>query len=187
MDIKYKVKYNKHSKFYWLKELVLSLITFRAFWDMLNFFVFYQVNHSIGVKKAQIGKNTKIHATALIRHGERVIIGHDCLINHSNVVHGGKNSATVKIGNYVQCGPNVMIFAFNHGTEMINVPMIKQDYYEANVIIDDDVWIGAGSIITAGVHIGTGCVIGAGSVVTKDMPPFTICGGIPCKPIKERI
>ena len=77
-------------------------------------------------------------------------IGSHCLINHNNVLQGGKNKARLILGNCVQTGPNVMMFAFNHGTEMNGVPMIDQDYYEADVIIEDDVWIGACSVITAG-------------------------------------
>ena len=183
---KKKVEYLKHSKWYYLWQIALSIFSLRVFYDYAYKFAYYVVNHTIGKHLAKIGKKTKIHATAFIRHGERVEIGSHCLINHNNVLQGGKNQAKLIIGNYVQTGPNVMIFAFNHGTDMNGVPMIEQDYYEADVVIEDDVWIGACSVITAGVHIGKGCVIGAGSVVTKDMPEYSICGGVPCKPLKKR-
>ncbi len=186
METKSKVKYERPPKWYYLGQILLSIITLRFLVDWAKSFAYHQVNHSLGVRLAKIGKETKIHATAFIRHGERVEIGHDCLINHNNVIQGGKATAWVRMGNYVQCGPNVMVFAFNHSTDISETPMILQDYYDADVVIEDDVWIGAGSVITAGVHIGSGCVIGAGSVVTKDMPANTICGGIPCKPIKKR-
>ena len=64
--------------------------------------------------------------------------------------------------------------------------MIKQDYMDGDIIIEDDVWIGAGSIITAGVTIGKGTVIGAGSVVTKDIPQNVIAAGVPAKIINKR-
>ena len=79
-----------------------------------------------------------------------------------------------------------MIFAYNHGTELINVPMINQPYYESDIIIGDDVWIGAGTVITAGVKIGKGSVIGSNSTVTKDIPEFSIAVGSPAKVIKIR-
>ncbi len=180
------VKYDRPSKLYYLGQIFLSIITLRAFIDLAQRWAYYVVNHTLGVKQATIGEKTKIHATALIRHGERVKIGSGCLINHNNVIQGGKRKAWVRIGNQVQFGPNVMVFAFNHGTDLNGGPMILQDYYDADVIIEDDVWIGAGSIVTAGVHIGKGCVIGANSVVTKDMPSNYICAGVPCKPLKER-
>ena len=183
---KQKVKYLKHVKLYYLKQIVKSILNLGLIKDCFYRFAYNAVNHTVGKQSARIGKHTKIHPTAFIRHGERVEIGNHCFINHNNVIQGGKNKAKVILGDYVQTGPGVMMFAFNHGTEMNGIPMIDQDYFEADIIIDDDVWIGGGSIITAGVHIGKGCVIGSNSVVTKDLPAKTICVGVPCKPIKER-
>ena len=79
-----------------------------------------------------------------------------------------------------------MIFAFNHCTEWNGTPMIEQDYIDADVIIEDDVWIGAGSIINAGVTIGKGAVIGSGSVVTKNVEQYSFAVGSPAKVIKKR-
>ncbi len=183
---KKKVKYLKHSKRYYLWQIIKATLNLELFKDCIYRFAYNAVNHTVGKQTAQIGSNTKIHPTAFIRHGERVIIGNNCFINHNNVIQGGKNKARVVMGDYVQTGPGVMMFAFNHGTEMNGIPMIDQDYYEADIIIEDDVWIGGGSIITAGVHIGKGCVIGSNSVVTKDLPANMICVGTPCKPIKQR-
>lgn len=56
--------------------------------------------------------------------------------------------------------------------------------YDKDVVVESDVWIGRNVILLAGVHIGRGCTIGAGAVVTKDMPPYTVCVGVPAKPIK---
>ena len=79
-----------------------------------------------------------------------------------------------------------MMFAFNHGFDKINIPTIKQDYYDNDIVINDDVWIGAGSIILSGIKIGKGAIIASGSLVNKDVPSFTIVGGVPAKVIKER-
>ena len=57
---------------------------------------------------------------------------------------------------------------------------------KGNITVDDDVWIGFRSTILSGVHIGQGAVIAAGSVVTKDVPPYAIVGGVPAKVIKYR-
>ena len=58
--------------------------------------------------------------------------------------------------------------------------------YGRPIVIEDKVWIGINSTILPGVKIGYGAIVGAGSVVTKDVPPYTVAGGIPAKPIKKR-
>lgn len=60
----------------------------------------------------------------------------------------------------------------------------KPQGLDKDVIVESDVWIGRNVTLLSGVHIGRGCTIGACSVVTKDMPPYTVCVGNPCKPIK---
>lgn len=65
--------------------------------------------------------------------------------------------------------------------------MVKQGYQETKkVIIEDDVWIGARSVILPGIKIGTGSIIAVGSVVTKDVEPLSIVAGVPAKLVKKR-
>lgn len=91
------------------------------------------------------------------------------------------------IGNNVMMGPEVMAFTKNHRTEEVSIPMVDQgDIEEQPIVIDDDVWIGARSIILPGVHVGCSSIIAAGSVVTKDVEPFSVVGGVPAKQIKKR-
>lgn len=181
-----KVKFNRQSKLGYLKDIIFTAfsITNLKFWPAL--WAYVMVNFVVGRRKAKIGKDSKIHPTVILRQGERIEIGSHCLLNHNNVLQAGKESGKIRIGNYVHTGANVMMFAFNHSIDDIDVPSILQDYYDADVIIEDDVWIGAGSVILAGVHIGKGSVIAAGSVVNKDIPPYSIAGGIPAKVLKTR-
>lgn len=145
------------------------------------------MNYVYGRKRAKIG-NSDIHPTAIIREGEHVSIGDNCLINHNNVIQAGKSkNGTITIGNYVHTGTNVIMLAFNHGFYTRDIPTKQQDYLEAPIVIEDDVWIGAGVIILAGVTIGKGAIIASNAVVNKDVPPYTIVGGVPAKIIKERV
>lgn len=98
--------------------------------------------------------------------------------------------AKITIGNSVLFGPHVFIITGNHQVNQIGKYIIdvekKTECCDADVVIEDDVWIGAGTIILKGVRIGRGSVIGAGSVVTKDTQPYSINAGNPCHKIRMR-
>ncbi len=182
-----KVVYEKPSKSQYVKTVLMYVITFRFFVDLCKLSAYYIVNHSVGMRKAVIGKGSNVHATVILRQAENIEIGSNCLINHNNVLQAGKVNAKIKIGNYVHTGANVMMFAYNHAFDDIDVPIKNQGYTDASIIIEDDVWIGAGSIILAGVTVGQGAVIAAGAVVNNDVPPYAIVGGVPAKVIKYRV
>ena len=100
--------------------------------------------------------------------------------------------AKLIIGDDVMFGPNVTIVTGDHridipGRTMYSVTDAeKLPENDADVVIENDVWVGAGVIILKGVTIHTGSVIAAGSVVTKDVEPYSIVGGVPAKLIKKR-
>jgi acetyltransferase-like isoleucine patch superfamily enzyme len=96
----------------------------------------------------------------------------------------GKN---VKIGNYVICGPEVVIGMGNHSYDKPGSPIIFSGQPKIHeTIIEDDVWLGQRVMIKSGVKVGEGAIIAMGSIVTKDVEPYTIVGGIPAKFIKKR-
>lgn len=104
----------------------------------------------------------------------------------------GRNAtfyANVDIGNFVQIAANVAIVGGDHRFDIVGIPSRftgRDGMEELVTTIEDDVWIGFGSIILAGVKIGRGAIIAAGSVVTKDVPEYAIMGGIPAKLIRDR-
>ena len=178
--------YQKPSKIKRVMQLMSALfsVTFLK-WSVYKF-LYNLMNFVHGRRVAKIGKSD-IHPTAIIREGEHVTIGDNCLINHNNVIQAGKSkNGTITIGNYVHTGTNVIMLAFNHGFYTREIPTKQQDYLEAPIVIEYDVWIGAGVIILAGVTIGKGAIIASNAVVNKDVAPYTIVGGVPAKIIKER-
>lgn len=102
----------------------------------------------------------------------------------------------LKIGSFCSIGPKVgFILNSDHdlsklSTYPFKVNLLHSEKYEAvskgNIIVENDVWIGYGATILSGVHIGQGAVIAAGAVVSKDVPPYAIVGGVPAKVIKYR-
>lgn len=163
--------------------------------------------------KLSVGKNFVVEkgaeinciSTKGIQFGDKVTIGSYAIIRPSNV-YGGPVGVGLKIGNhsnigpysyigcsgYIEIGDNVMmaprvsLFAENHNFESIDFPMKDQGVTTAPIIIEDDCWIAANSIILAGVRIGKGSVIAAGSVVTKDVKPYSVMVGNPAKKLKDR-
>ena len=92
------------------------------------------------------------------------------------------------IGNDVMMGPEVVVYTRNHEHGETDRPMRLQGYEDCRpVTIGDDVWIGRRAMIMPGVTIGNGCIIAAGAVVTKDVPDWCVCGGVPAKVISIRV
>lgn len=98
----------------------------------------------------------------------------------------------VKIGKHVLTGPHVFIADYNHEYHDPTKPVMYQgnsfvpkENGEPNLIIDDGTWIGTNVVIVGNVRVGKQCVIGANSVVTKDIPDYSVAAGIPCRVIKQ--
>ena len=98
----------------------------------------------------------------------------------------GENSG-IFIGENVMIAPNVSIVAFNHGYSSLDIPMVEQVCLEAAIVIEDDVWIASNCTIGKGVRIRKGSIVAANSFVNKDVPAFSIVGGVPAKIIRSRI
>jgi acetyltransferase-like isoleucine patch superfamily enzyme len=100
--------------------------------------------------------------------------------------------SSLRIMNNSFFGPNVTIRGGNHSSHIVGKFMIdykdmdKLDCDDEDVLIEEDVWVGTGAIILKGVTVGRGSIIAAGSVVTKDVLPYSIVGGVPSKLIKFR-
>nr|WP_257574927.1 acyltransferase [Shewanella algae] len=102
--------------------------------------------------------------------------------SHSNL--GG--SGGVFIGSDTIIGPYFSVHPENHIFDDLLLPIRLQGTKRGKIFIGSDCWIGAKVTILSGVNVGDGCVIAAGSVVTKDIPPFSIVAGVPAKAIKKR-
>jgi acetyltransferase-like isoleucine patch superfamily enzyme len=128
-----------------------------------------------------LGANSTIEDFCTVNNGVGdVIIGERSRIGMSNVLIG-----PVSIGNDVIFAQNIVMSGLNHGYEDIHIPPRLQAVTKKQITIEDDVWIGANSVVVAGVTIGKHSVIAAGSVVTKNVPPFSVVAGNPGRVIKQ--
>ncbi len=129
------------------------------------------------------GRGLTVKQGVTFQFPERISIGDQVGINEYTWLGG---DGGIDIGDFVRIAPHVSIVSFNHAFADRNTPIKLQPSIYKKVVIEDDVWIGTHAVILAGIRVGKGAVIGAGSVVTKDVPPYTIVAGVPARVIKER-
>lgn len=113
-------------------------------------------------------------------YGTHIEVGKNFFANYNCTI---LDVATVKIGDNCQMAPNVAIYTAGHPLH----PVARNSAYEYGIPVEigDNCWIGGNTAILPGVHIGDNCVIGAGSVVTKDIPDWSVAAGNPCKVIRK--
>ena len=111
-----------------------------------------------------------------------VSIGDRCLIGRGSGIVG---HFSIEIGNDVWTGHHVYITDQNHGYEDVTRPISQQSQPERPVVIGDGSWLGHGAVVLPGVTIGKHVVIGANSVVTKDIPDFSVAVGSPARVIRQ--
>ena len=176
-----KTKTEKKKYIFELLRYGLSLIAFK---EAVARWAWYIHDHVSSVAQMKKGKKVRIHPTASLRCGRNISLGENSHINQYCCIWASPN-AKIVLGNNLLMGPGVRMFSSNHGTRPGKI-MNQQEWIEKDIIIGDDVWIGANSVIVQGVNIGSGSIVAAGAVVTKDVPPNSIVGGVPAKVIKGR-
>ncbi|MDF1500927.1 MAG: acyltransferase [Anaerolineales bacterium] len=136
-----------------------------------------------------IGKGTIVmHGAVLHVYNFRdlpdagISVGDDSLIGEYTVIRG---QGGVTIGDRVYTSPFTQILAINHVYSDPTRPFIDQGITAQGIVVEDDVWIGAGAILTDGIRVGRGSVVAAGAVVTDDVPPHKVVAGVPARIIQD--
>ncbi len=153
------------------------------------------MNPSKDKSRISIGKNSAVHCQIqILGHGGKVIIGDHCFIGENSYIWSGK---FINIGDRVLIGHNCNIFdndahpfdkkeRHSQFKEIFTIGHPKNiKLNDSEVIIEDDVWIGANVTVLKGVRIGKAAIVGAGSVITKNIEPFTVNAGSPSRVIRR--
>ena len=158
-----------------------------------------KANSSIFYQGSYVDNQSKVDFGSVLFKNSKLI---DSQVGRFSYLQEGTSAFRTVIGNFCSIGANVQIGYPDHPMNLVSTSPIFYDSShplpiafasisptllpEERTIIESDVWIGSGTFIKAGVKIGTGCVIGAGSIVTKDVKPYSINAGNPCKFIRDR-
>lgn len=149
-----------------------------------------EINTDLISPNAIIGSNSVIYEGVELK--DKVVLGKYTLVNKGTLIR------TAKIGNYTSIGPYCQIgmpehpvdhmstspFIYNRNRSILNLNSWSE--FRETPVIGNDVWIGGNVVIVQGVKIGDGAIVAAGAVVTKDVEPYTIVGGVPAKFIRKR-
>ena len=111
-------------------------------------------------------------------YGENITFGKNVFLNSGCKF---QDQGGITIGDNVLIGHNVVLATLDHNTCVSK----RAELFAAPIVIEDNVWIGANVTVTSGVTIGKGSIVAAGAVVTKDVPEYSIVGGVPAKVIRE--
>ncbi len=165
-------------------QLILSTFSLTFIKQYLDFIDELSFENARAIKQMKLGKPVPISATARISNGQNITIGSRTNINRYCSLLAGENSKII-MGEDCLTGPGVKIIASKYDVQgRDTIRSYPAD--ERDVIIGNDVWLGANVVVLPGVKIGDGAIVGAGSVVTKDVESYAVMVGVPAKKIKTR-
>lgn len=177
-----KVSLSKRQRLF---RLMRSSLSPRAWLHLIKIVNYYNYSHVQPMQKLRIGSGYRISPDVNFSSAENIVIGDRVSIGSRCFLWAGPSKGQIIIGDDVLFGPEVLVTAtnyrFNDGS-----PVTDQLMAEADVVLGNDVWIGARAILLPGVTIGDGAIIGAGALVKGDIPPHAIAVGVPARIVGKR-
>lgn len=157
----------------------------RLVWHLAKVARFYAYTHVEPRHRIAAGPGLRMAPTASLRNGERIVLGSGVRVGEGCFLWAGDATGRIRIGDDVLLAPGVFITASNYAT-VAGRRIDDRSTREADVVVGDDVWLGARAVVLPGVRIGDGAVVGAGAVVTKDLPPNAVAVGVPARVVAWR-
>ena len=168
-----------------LVRLLLSLMDPRSYLHAIRLLNYYNYTHVQQRRRIAFGRDVRLCPNVSFANGERISLGDRVHLGARCTLWAGPSNGTIRIEEDALFGPEVLITAANYRFQG-GAPVREQTMQEGHVVIGRDVWLGARVTVLPGVTIGDGCIVGAGSVVSKDLPPYSLAAGVPAKIFGER-
>jgi len=157
----------------------IDLTQFKSVGDDVTFDEICEV---LSPDKVTIGNNVHFYrGVYLSQCGAHIDIGSHTHFAPYCVLYG-----PLTIGTHCGIAAHAVFASIGHGYSRTDIPMVEQQAVKNEIVLENDVWIGANAVIIGGVTIGEGSIVGAGAVVTKDVPPYSVVGGTPARIIRNR-
>ncbi|MDH4169633.1 MAG: acyltransferase [Acidimicrobiia bacterium] len=162
-----------------------SVLDPRPYLALFRLVHYYNYTYVAERRKLSMGEGVALAPNLSLANGERIEIGAGSNIGSRCHLWAGDHIGRIVLGEHALLAPDVFIttsdYRFDDGA-----PIMDQAKNELDVIVGDDVWLGAKVVVVGGVTIGDGCVVAAGAVVTRDLAPYTIAGGVPAEVLGQR-
>lgn len=156
---------------------------------VFNKFAVFSGVEFVNPQKVTVGSRTVIRERvwiAALKHEDghgKISIGEKVHLARDSIISSAYN---VTVGREVTFGPHAIVMDNNHGFHNPEMTVMRQGLTGSPVTIGDYAWLGANSVVLPGVSVGKGAIVAAGAIVARDVPPYTIVGGVPAKAIGTR-
>ena len=162
-----------------------SVLDPRPYLALFRLVHYYNYTYVAERRKLHLGAGVDLAPNLSLVNSERISIGAGSNIGSRCHLWAGDHHGRIVLGRHALLAPDVFITAsdyrFDEGS-----PVIDQVKDERDVVVGDDVWLGTRVVVVAGVTIGDGCIVAAGAVVTRDLEPYSIAGGVPARVLGQR-
>lgn len=166
-------------------RLMLSLLDPGTYVHVVRVLHFYGYSHVRPRRRVTLGAGATIAPNVSLRNGERITIGARTKVGERAYLWAGDSHGRITIGEDCRLGPEVFVTASDYGM-LPDEKIAYQPRNERDILIGDDVWLGARVFVAAGVEIGDGCVVSANSAVTRSLPAGSVAVGVPARVVRRR-
>lgn len=168
-----------------VRRAVISLLDPGVLIHPFRLMHYYGYSHVKPRRLITMGKGVRLAPNVSFANAGRIVLGDRVQVGARCSLWAGKSTGWIRVGAGTTFGPDCFVTAADYGLAA-GTPVTDQPMTDRDITVGTDCWVGARSILTAGITLGDGAVVGAGSVVTKDVPAGAIVAGVPAKLIRMR-